>query len=102
ARLEARLRVEAATVAACGAYQPKRYEGRVDLFVTSDKWHGAHRWRTVAENLHEHDLRDFDIDDLILGPRVAILAAALKETLDQVMPDMPRLLAPARRFVASN
>jgi thioesterase domain-containing protein len=108
ARLEARKRVEEATVAACRAYKPKRYDGRLDLFVTSDKWHAPHRWRTVAENIHEHDLRDFDIDDLILGLRVPILAASLQETLDQVMPDqvMPRPLAAApiqgRRVGASS
>jgi len=98
ARLEARLRVEAATVAACAAYEPKRYDGRLDLFVTSDKWHASHRWRTVADNVHEHDLREFDIDELILGSRIAVLAAALQWTLDQIMPDkaMPAPLASAR------
>lgn len=104
ARLEARLRVEEATVAACAAYQPRHYEGRIDLFVTSDKWHGSHRWRSVADNIHEHDLREFDIDELILGSRVPVLAAALQETLDQIMPAqvMARPLAPARRVMASN
>jgi thioesterase domain-containing protein len=109
ARLEARLRVEDATVAACAAYQPKRYDGRIDLFVTSDKWHGSHRWRTVAPNMYEHDLRDYDIDDLILGSRVPILAASLQQRLDQVMPPRvmsPRVmsgpLAPERRVMASS
>jgi thioesterase domain-containing protein len=99
ARLEARKRVEEATVAACRAYHASRYDGRLDLFVTSDKWHGAHRWRTVAENIHEHDLRDFNIDDLILGSRVPILAASLQDTLDQVTSDrvMSRPLASAPR-----
>lgn len=86
ARLEARKRVEEATVAACRTYNPRRYDGRVDLFVTADRWHGPDRWRTVAGHVHEHDLRDFDIDDLILGSRVPILAASLQETLHQVMP----------------
>lgn len=97
ARLEAGQRVEDATVAACAAYKPRRYEGRIDLFVTSDKWHAAHRWRTVADNVHEHNLRDFDIDDLILGSRVAILAASLQDMLDQVMSEtvMSRPLAAA-------
>jgi thioesterase domain-containing protein len=102
-RLEARLRVEAATVAACAAYRPRRYEGRIDVFVTSDKWHGSHRWRTVADDVREHNLRDFDIDDLILGSHVPILAAALQETLDQIMPDqaMSRPLAPACALASS-
>ena len=99
--LEARRRVEAATVAACAAYEPRRYEGRIDLFVTSDKWHRSDRWRSVAENVREHDLRDFAIDDLILGSRVAILAASLQDTLDQIMsgPVMsrPPVAAPSPR-----
>jgi thioesterase domain-containing protein len=108
ARLEARKRVEEATVAACAAYQPRRYDGRIDLFVTSDTWHASDRWRTVAENIHEHDLRDFDIDDLILGSRVPVLAASLQEMLDQVIPDqvMSRPLAaapsPGQRVGASS
>ncbi len=89
AMLEARQRVEEATVAACRAYKPQRYAGRIDLFVTSDRWHGYRRWRAVADNVHEHNLGGFEIDELLLGSHAAILAASLQETLDQFMPCSP-------------
>lgn len=90
AMLEARQRVEEATVAACRVYQPQRYAGRVDLFVTSDRWHGAHHWRAVADNIREHHLGEFEVDELLLGSHVAVLAAALQQTLDQVTVDPAR------------
>jgi thioesterase domain-containing protein len=82
ARVDARRRVEEATVAACRAYRPRRYAGRIDLFVTRDRWHAPHRWRTVAANVHEHDFREF-VDDLI-GSHAPALAVSLQQTLDQV------------------
>lgn len=81
AMLEARQRVEDATLAACRVYKPSPYAGRVDLFVTSDKWHGSHHWRTVAANLHEHKLGEFEVNDLLLGSHVATLAASLQHAL---------------------
>jgi hypothetical protein len=81
AMLEARQRVEDATLAACRVYKPRPYAGRVDLFVTSDKWHGSHHWRTVAVNVHEHKLGGFEVNDLLLGSHVATLAASLQQTL---------------------
>jgi thioesterase domain-containing protein len=83
ATLEARQRVEHAMVAACRDYKPRPYAGRIDLFVTSDKWHGSHRWRAVAQDAHEHKLGEFEISDLLLGSHVAILAASLQDTLHQ-------------------
>jgi hypothetical protein len=81
--VENRRRVEEATVAACREYKPRRYAGRIDLFVTRDRWHAPHRWRTVAETVQEHDFRDF-VDDLI-GSHAAELAASLQGTIDRVI-----------------
>jgi thioesterase domain-containing protein len=77
----ARRRVESATVAAVRDYRPRPYSGRIDLFVTADKWHEAHRWRPFGDSVHEHLVGDFEIDDLLLGPDVTVLAAFLQDTL---------------------
>jgi thioesterase domain-containing protein len=77
----ARRRVESASVAAVRNYQPRPYSGRIDLFVTADKWHEAHRWRPFGGSVHEHLIGDFEIDDLLLGPDVAVLADLLQDTL---------------------
>jgi thioesterase domain-containing protein len=79
--LAARRRVESATVAAVRDYQPKPYAGRIDLFVTADKWHESHRWRSFGNSVYEHLVGNFEIDDLLLGPDVTILAALLQNTL---------------------
>lgn len=84
AALAARHRVESATVAAVRDYMPKRYQGKLDLFVTADKWHQAHLWRPFASGLSEHYLQRFEVNDLLLGPHVNILAAALQARLDQL------------------
>lgn len=84
AALTARQRVEGATVAAVHGYAPRLYRGRVDLFVTADRWHRAHLWRAFAGTLREHHLEDFGVDDLLLGPHVSILAASLQARLDQI------------------
>lgn len=79
---EARRRVESATMAAVRAYKPRYFAGQLDLFVSGDKWHESHRWRTVAPALSEHSLGNFEIDSLLLGPDVRVLAALLQERLD--------------------
>jgi thioesterase domain-containing protein len=78
----ARRGVENATVAAVSRYKPRPYAGRIDLFVTADRWHRADRWRAVAETVCEHNLREFEINDLMIGPHEAVLAASLLETLE--------------------
>jgi thioesterase domain-containing protein len=77
----ARRRVESATVAAVRAYRPKPYSGRIDLFVTADKWHETHRWRPFGASVHDHLVGNFEIDDLLLGPDVTVLAALLQNTI---------------------
>jgi thioesterase domain-containing protein len=77
----ARRRVESATLAAVRAYRPQRYPGEIDLFVSADKWHRSHQWRSVAGTVREHSLGDFEIDDLLLGPNVGVLATALQDRL---------------------
>jgi thioesterase domain-containing protein len=84
AALTARHRVESATVAAVRGYMPKRYQGELDLFVTADRWHQAHLWRPFASGLSEHYLQRFEVNDLLLGPHVNILAGALQARLDQI------------------
>ena len=84
AGLASRQLVESATVAAVLNYSPQPYQGRIDLFVTADKWHQAHLWRAFAGTLREHHLEDFEVDDLLLGPNVSLLAASLQGTLDQL------------------
>lgn len=84
----ARHRVEKATVAAVRDYQPVKYVSELDLFVTADKWHRAHLWRPFAPILREHNLPEF-IDDLMLGPKVEVLAAAIQARLDQLQSAAP-------------
>jgi thioesterase domain-containing protein len=92
--LIARNRVERATVAAVRNYRPRLYPGRIDLFVTGDTWHRAHLWRAFAGKLCEHHFEEFEVTDLLLGPKVGILAAALQERLNQLHPDDGANLAP--------
>ncbi len=83
AALTARQRVESATVAAVRSYTPRPYPGQIDLFVTADAWHRSHLWRAFAGTLCEHHLEDFEVNDLLLGPNVSILAASLQGRLNQ-------------------
>jgi thioesterase domain-containing protein len=84
AALTARQRVESATVAAVRSYTPRPYPGQMDLFVTADAWHRSNRWRAFAGSLREHRLEDFEVNDLLLGPNVSILAASLQGRLNQL------------------
>jgi thioesterase domain-containing protein len=79
----ARSRVEAATVAAVRNYTPRFFDGTIDLFITADRWHHAHLWRSFARNIREHDLRRFHVNQLLLGSDVTVLATLLAATLDQ-------------------
>jgi thioesterase domain-containing protein len=82
--LTARQRVESATVAAVRSYTPRTYPGEIDLFVTADRWHRSRRWGAFATVLREHQLEDFEINDLLLGPNVSILAVSLQGRLNQL------------------
>jgi thioesterase domain-containing protein len=84
AALAARQRVEGATVAAVRGYAPRPYQGQIDLFVTADGWHRSHLWRAFAGTLREHHLEDFEVNDLLLGPNVNVLAASLQARLNQL------------------
>jgi thioesterase domain-containing protein len=84
AALAARQRVEGATVAAVRGYAPRPYPGQIDLFVTADGWHRSHLWRAFAGTLREHNLEDFEVNDLLLGPNVNVLAASLQARLNQL------------------
>lgn len=79
--LAARRRVESATVAAVRSYKPRPYPGNIDLFITSDKWHRTHLWRAYGSAVREHRVGNFEIDDLLLGPDVTVLAALVQNAL---------------------
>jgi thioesterase domain-containing protein len=82
--LAARRRVENATLAAVRSYRPRRYAGQIDLFVSSDRWHQSQEWRAVAGTVREHSLGDFEINELLLGSHVEVLAASLLDRLKSV------------------
>jgi thioesterase domain-containing protein len=82
AELTAIRRVDSATLAAIRSYKPKLYPRQIDLFVTSDEWHQALKWRAVAATMREHRLGDFEIDDLLVEPHVEMLAASLRSRLN--------------------
>jgi thioesterase domain-containing protein len=81
AELAAIRRVDSTTLAAVRSYRPKFYAGQIDLFVTSDEWHQALKWRSVAETTLEHNLQDFEIDQLLVEPHVEVLATSLRRRL---------------------
>jgi thioesterase domain-containing protein len=96
AALGARQRVESATVAAVRSYRPRPYPGQIDLFVTGDTWHRSHLWRAFAATICEHHIGEFEVNDLLLGPNVSMLAASLQGTLNQLQTaDVAK--SPARR-----
>lgn len=98
AELAARHKVETATVAAVRDYVPKAYHGEIDLFITGDKWHRPRLWRPIAPHLREHRLERFEVNDLLLGPNVTLLAAALQERVDQVRSANATSIAPGPRL----
>jgi thioesterase domain-containing protein len=81
AELAAIQRVDSTTLTAVRSYKPKFYAGQIDLFITSDDWHQALKWRGLAATTHEHGLLDFGMDDLLVEPHVEVLAASLRHRL---------------------
>jgi thioesterase domain-containing protein len=80
----ARRRVENATVAAVRRYRPRHYAGQVDLFIAADWWHQSQRWREVAGSVREHYLGNFEINEMLMGAHVPVLADALNTRLSAV------------------
>lgn len=78
------LQLEVATLAAVRAYAPRRYDGAIDQFISGEEWHLAHRWRGVARTVRQHIVGTIDIEEILRGPEVAVLAAALQTRLDAV------------------
>ena len=78
-------RVSDATLTAVRAYRPQHYDGQIDQFVSGEEWHHAHRWRAVARSVRQHSLGKLFIEEILLGPEVSVLAAALQERLDAIM-----------------
>ena len=77
--IAARQRVENATLAAIHTYRLRRYPGEVDLFVTADDWHGSHQWHAFIGTLREHNFKQLEIDEFLLEPHAALLAAVLQD-----------------------
>jgi len=84
AALSASQRVESATVAAVRSYRPRPFPGQIDLFVTADRWHRSHLWRAFAATIREHHIGEFEVNDLLLGPNVSMLAASFQGRLNQL------------------
>ena len=82
ATFAARQRVERATVVACSAYVPQHYDGALDLFITAETWHRSERWQAFAARSRAHVIAGHDIDPLLLGPDVSVLADLLQARLD--------------------
>jgi thioesterase domain-containing protein len=78
------LRVGGATLAAVRAYRPQRYAGQIDQFVSGEQWHHAHRWRSFAGTVRQHSIGSLEIEEILRGPEVAVLAAALQKRLDTI------------------
>nr|WP_294516693.1 thioesterase domain-containing protein [uncultured Rhodopila sp.] len=78
------LRVGGATLAAVRAYRPRYYDGQIDQFVSGEEWHLAHRWREFARTVRQHKIGSLDIEEILRGPEVAVLAAALQARLDAI------------------
>lgn len=78
----ARLRVEAASVAAVRAYTPGRFSGILDIIVTADTYHRADLWRRHAAAVREHVIPDREIDDLLLGPDAGRIGVVMQRRLD--------------------
>jgi hypothetical protein len=79
------LRVGGATLAAVRAYRPRHYDGEIDQFVSGEEWHHAHRWRPFARTVRQHSLGSLDIEEILRGPEVSVLAAALQKRLDTIV-----------------
>nr|WP_294563935.1 thioesterase domain-containing protein [uncultured Rhodopila sp.] len=78
------LRVGGATLAAVRAYRPRRYDGEIDQFVSGEEWHHANRWRAFARTVRQHSVGSLDIEEILRGPEVSVLAAALQKRLDSI------------------
>jgi thioesterase domain-containing protein len=80
----ARDRVERATVAACAKYRPSRYDGQIDLFIAADRWHKSEKWKDYAQNVREYRMGDFDINELLIGGHVEVLAKFMNKSLSTI------------------
>ncbi len=78
------LRVGGATLAAVRAYRPRHYAGQIDQFVSGEEWHHAHRWHAFASTVRQHRIGELDIEEILRGPEVSVLAAALQRKLDAI------------------
>nr|WP_294501132.1 alpha/beta fold hydrolase [uncultured Rhodopila sp.] len=78
------LRLEVATLAAVRAYRPRRYLGQIDQFVSGEEWHHAHKWQDFARTVRLHRIGKLDIEEILRGPEVSVLATALQQRLDTV------------------
>lgn len=79
-----RMRVEDITLAAVRRYEPRRYAGRLSLFLPKKDWlhagYGKDRWRSVAGETEEYyGPEGTDRDGLLRQPYVAALAELFRQ-----------------------
>ena len=79
--MEARNRVERATVAAVRNYRPQVYQGRMDVYISGDSWHRAEKWRPFATQANLQPIGDGEINDMLLGGNCQTLAEKITDRL---------------------
>ena len=79
--MEARNRVERATVAAVRNYSPKLYDGQMDVYISGDAWHKAEKWRPYARITNQHYIGEREINDMLLGGNCQELADKMNQRM---------------------
>lgn len=83
--MAARRHVEEATLAAVRRYEPRRYQGRIDLFFPSAAWRHSgdlpDEWSTVARVVEHVGPDDCNGDVMLREPHVRALARLLESAM---------------------
>lgn len=85
--LESGRRVARTTIAAIRGYRPRRYPGRVDLFLPAEGWRRLHpwQWRAVSGTYRESTGRDgSSLEVMLQEPFVGEVARTLRCYLDEI------------------
>jgi hypothetical protein len=83
--LARRTRLGQVTLAAVRRYAPRRFEGRLALFLPSARWRDSweallcRRWRPLAAEVHELDGPGCRGDQLLAEPAVGVLAEQIRD-----------------------
>ena len=79
--VEARNRVERATVAAVRNYRPRVFQGQMDVYISGDSWHRAEKWRPFATQSNMQPIGNIEINDMLLGGNCQTLAEKITARL---------------------